>query len=43
VTSDGWRAIDAHERRHGEQEQRPRVKLASRDELLAAAAAPSTT
>jgi ferredoxin--NADP+ reductase len=36
VTADGWRAIDAHERRRGEEAQRPRVKLASRDELLAA-------
>jgi ferredoxin--NADP+ reductase len=34
VTAEGWRAIDAHERGRGEQEQRPRVKLASRDELL---------
>jgi ferredoxin--NADP+ reductase len=37
VTAEGWRAIDAHELRRGEDEQRPRVKLASRDELLAAA------
>jgi ferredoxin--NADP+ reductase len=37
VTADGWRAIDAHERRRGRSEQRPRVKLASTDELLAAA------
>jgi ferredoxin--NADP+ reductase len=36
VTVDGWRAIDAVER--GRSEERPRVKLASRDELLAAAA-----
>jgi ferredoxin--NADP+ reductase len=37
VTVDGWRAIDGHELEHGRNEQRPRVKLASRDELLAAA------
>jgi ferredoxin/flavodoxin---NADP+ reductase len=39
VTVDGWRAIDDHERTRGRAEDRPRVKLASRDELLAAAAA----
>jgi ferredoxin/flavodoxin---NADP+ reductase len=37
VTVEGWRAIDAQELAHGEREDRPRVKLASRDELLAAA------
>jgi ferredoxin--NADP+ reductase len=37
VTADGWRAIDAQETAHGRAEQRPRVKLASRRELLAAA------
>jgi ferredoxin--NADP+ reductase len=37
VTADGWRAIDAHERELGRGAQRPRVKLATRDELLAAA------
>ena len=37
VTADGWRAIDARELRMGEEAERPRVKLASRDELLAAA------
>ena len=37
VTVDGWRAIDGHELERGRGEQRPRVKLASRDELLAAA------
>jgi ferredoxin--NADP+ reductase len=37
VSADGWRAIDAHELEHGEKAQRPRVKLASRDELLGAA------
>jgi ferredoxin--NADP+ reductase len=35
VTVEGWRAIDAHELERGQSEQRPRVKLASRDELLA--------
>ena len=38
VTADGWRAIDALEREQGRSAQRPRVKLASRDELIAAAA-----
>jgi ferredoxin--NADP+ reductase len=38
VTIDGWRAIDREERERGRREERPRVKLASRDELLAAAA-----
>jgi ferredoxin--NADP+ reductase len=38
VTADGWRAIDGHELERGRGEQRPRVKLASRDELLAHAA-----
>jgi ferredoxin--NADP+ reductase len=37
VTVDGWRAIDDRELEHGRNEQRPRVKLASLDELLAAA------
>ena len=37
VTVDGWRAIDAPRARARRSEQRPRVKLASRDELLAAA------
>jgi len=37
VTVDGWRAIDALELRAGEEQERPRVKLSSRDELLAAA------
>jgi ferredoxin/flavodoxin---NADP+ reductase len=37
VTVEGWRAIDAHERDRGRHEQRPRVKLASRGELLATA------
>jgi ferredoxin/flavodoxin---NADP+ reductase len=36
VTVTGWRAIDARELERGEEAQRPRVKLASRDELLAA-------
>ena len=38
VTADGWHAIDAHEREQGRSEERPRVKVASRDDLLAAAA-----
>jgi ferredoxin--NADP+ reductase len=37
VTVVGWRAIDGHELERGQSEGRPRVKLASRDELLAAA------
>jgi ferredoxin--NADP+ reductase len=37
VTIEGWRAIDAWELDKGREERRPRVKLASRDELLAAA------
>jgi ferredoxin--NADP+ reductase len=37
VTVDGWRAIDGHELERGRESERPRVKLASRDELLAAA------
>jgi ferredoxin--NADP+ reductase len=37
VTVEGWRAIDADERERGASQERPRVKLASRDELLAAA------
>ena len=37
VTVEGWRAIDAHELERGRSEGRPRVKLASRDELLATA------
>jgi ferredoxin--NADP+ reductase len=36
VTADGWHAIDARELQLGVDAQRPRVKLASRDELLAA-------
>jgi ferredoxin--NADP+ reductase len=39
VTVAGWRAIDGQELERGQAEGRPRVKLASRDELLAAAAA----
>jgi ferredoxin/flavodoxin---NADP+ reductase len=34
VTVEGWRAIDAHERERGRAANRPRVKLASHDELL---------
>jgi ferredoxin/flavodoxin---NADP+ reductase len=37
VTAAGWRAIDAHERELGQGADRPRVKLASRGELLAVA------
>jgi ferredoxin--NADP+ reductase len=37
VTADGWHAIDAAELERGRDERRPRVKLASRDELVAAA------
>jgi ferredoxin--NADP+ reductase len=37
ITVDGWRAIDARELDRGRRERRPRVKLASREELLAAA------
>jgi ferredoxin/flavodoxin---NADP+ reductase len=36
VTVEGWRAIDGRELERGRSEQRPRVKLTSRDELLAA-------
>jgi ferredoxin--NADP+ reductase len=37
VTADGWHAIDARERERGRGADRPRVKLATRDELLAGA------
>jgi ferredoxin--NADP+ reductase len=37
VTIEGWRAIDADELRRGADAGRPRVKLSSREELLAAA------
>jgi len=37
VTAEGWRAIAAHELERGRAEDRPRVKLASREELLATA------
>ena len=37
VTVAGWRAIDEHERDLGRSDGRPRVKLAAREELLAAA------
>jgi len=40
VTVEGWRAIDGQELDRGRSESRPRVKFASRDELLAAAAVP---
>jgi ferredoxin/flavodoxin---NADP+ reductase len=38
VTVEGWRAIDRDELQRGRSAARPRVKLASRDELLAVAA-----
>jgi ferredoxin--NADP+ reductase len=38
VSAEGWHAIDRLELERGHGEQRPRVKLASRDELLSAAA-----
>jgi ferredoxin--NADP+ reductase len=38
VTVEGWRAIDGHELERGRSERRPRVKLVSREELLAASA-----
>ena len=37
VTYTGWQAIDAAEKRAGEQQDRPRVKLTRMDELLGAA------
>jgi ferredoxin/flavodoxin---NADP+ reductase len=37
VEVDGWRAIQAYERERGRHQERPRVKLASHDELLAEA------
>ena len=37
VTADGWRAINGFELDKGRAQERPRIKLASRDELLAAA------
>jgi ferredoxin--NADP+ reductase len=43
VTADGWRAIDADELRRGEESERPRVKLSSREELLAAAVGSSAS
>jgi ferredoxin--NADP+ reductase len=39
VTIEGWRAIARHELDGGRRERRPRVKLASRDELLDVAGA----
>jgi ferredoxin--NADP+ reductase len=42
VTVEGWRAIDLQELERGRTEQRPRVKLASRDALLDAANAART-
>ncbi|MFJ5879394.1 FAD-dependent oxidoreductase [Streptomyces sp. NPDC093088] len=40
VDLDGWRAIDAAERAEGRAQGRPRVKLADREDLLAAARRP---
>lgn len=37
VSLSGWLAIDRHERNAGRQERRPRVKLATKPELLEAA------
>jgi ferredoxin--NADP+ reductase len=37
TTADGWRAIDAHERALGVAQGRPRVKLTTREQLLATA------
>jgi ferredoxin--NADP+ reductase len=37
ITVEGWRAIDAAEVEAGRSQERPRVKLASHDELVAAA------
>jgi ferredoxin--NADP+ reductase len=37
VTAEGWRAIDAHELELGSSQDRPRVKLATRSELLSIA------
>jgi ferredoxin--NADP+ reductase len=37
TTADGWRAIDAHERALGVAQDRPRVKLTTRERLLATA------
>jgi len=37
ITVEGWRAIDGHELESGRNAERPRVKLASREELLVAA------
>jgi ferredoxin--NADP+ reductase len=39
IEYDGWTSIDTHERTRGEEQGRPRVKLATWDELLARAAA----
>jgi ferredoxin--NADP+ reductase len=41
VTVEGWQAIAAHELDRGRREERPRVKLASHDELLSVAQAPA--
>jgi ferredoxin--NADP+ reductase len=41
VDADGWRSIEACELTRGRAQERPRVKLASREELVAAARAPA--
>jgi ferredoxin--NADP+ reductase len=43
VEWDGWQAIDAHESRLGEQAGRPRVKLVTLEELVAAGRAGTGT
>ncbi|MEY2443379.1 MAG: ferredoxin/flavodoxin---NADP+ reductase [bacterium] len=42
VTAEAWRSIDRHELQRGRSERRPRVKLASHDELLDVAAGAAT-
>jgi ferredoxin--NADP+ reductase len=37
ISAEGWRAIDTREREAGRASERPRVKLTTRDELVAAA------
>jgi ferredoxin--NADP+ reductase len=43
VLYDGWSAIDEHERGRGEEQGRPRVKLATWQELLDRAASVAKT
>ena len=42
VTWEGWLSIDEHERRAGEPQGRPRVKLVKLSDLIAAARAGTT-